>query len=166
MTVPFEISQKIHQKKAQYGRYIDTKQWDKFDQVALPDADLTFLDTNGSLLSIGNKALAFQTPKQFTNFFRRFFANAQTLHMFGPGDLQQTGVDEVKAIWSMEDQIIMKYTGGLAEIRGGGFYFETWKLKDGDWFLQSLRLERTYTKISLLARVLDLLQTYLRIPLF
>ncbi|KAL1885811.1 hypothetical protein Plec18167_001306 [Paecilomyces lecythidis] len=166
MTVPFEISQKIHQKKAQYGRYIDTKQWDEFDQIALPDAELIFLDTNGSVLTVGKTALTFSTPKQFTTFFRRFFANAQTLHMFGPGDLQQTGSDEVKAIWSMEDQIIMKYSGGLAEVRGGGFYYETWKLKDGEWFLKSLRLERTYTKFSLLVRILALLQACLPFTLF
>ncbi|KAK6196621.1 hypothetical protein LQW54_011361 [Pestalotiopsis sp. IQ-011] len=31
-------------KKARYGRYVDTKQWDKFSEIALPHATLRFLD--------------------------------------------------------------------------------------------------------------------------
>lgn len=57
------------------------------------------------------------------------------------------------AVWDMKDQIILQHTAGLIEIRGGGYYHETWKLKNGDWFLKSLRLERTYQKASLVAKI-------------
>ncbi|KAH7115663.1 hypothetical protein EDB81DRAFT_669126 [Dactylonectria macrodidyma] len=160
MEVPSGVAATISGKKAMYGRYIDTKEWDKFGQVALPDAQLNFYDSDGSLLMVGQTALAFDSAEAFTTFFKKFFAKAQTLHMFGPGQLQQTGPDEVKAIWGMEDEIIMRATAGLVEVRGGGYYYETWKQKDGDWFLKSLDLHRTYTKTSLLARILILLQTY------
>ena len=40
--------------------------------------------------------------------------------------------------------------GSWAEIRGGGFYYETWKRVDGDWFLQDLRMQRTYQKMTFL----------------
>ena len=43
-------------------------------------------------------------------------------------------IDEVDAVWGMEDQIILQHTAGLIEIRGGGYYHETWKMKNGDWF--------------------------------
>ena len=66
--------------------------------------------------------------------------------MFRPGELEQIKADEVKATWGMEDQIILNGTGGLVEMRGGGYYYETWKMKNDDWFLASLRLERTYQK--------------------
>jgi hypothetical protein len=71
--------------------------------------------------------------------------------MFGPSDLEQKSADEVKAIWTIEDQISFKSTN-LVEIRGRGYYHETWKLKDRDWNLQTLDLRRTYTKISHTAR--------------
>jgi hypothetical protein len=51
----------------------------------------------------------------------------------------------------MDDQINFKSTN-LVEIRGGGYYHETWKLEDGEWYLQTLDLRRTYTKISHTAR--------------
>ena len=161
MLVSFQVAETISRKKSQYGRYIDTKQWDKFDQVALPDAELAFFDSDGSILMVGKSALAFSSSEAFTKFFSNFFANAQTLHMFGPGELEQMAADEVKAIWGMEDQIIIKSTAGLVELRGGGYYHETWKMKDGDWFLKSLRLERMYTKTSFMARVAIFLQKHL-----
>lgn len=163
MSIPVEIAEVIIRKKAQYGRYIDTKQWDKFDQVALPDAEFNFYDTDGSILKAGNTLFAFPTPTAFTDFFSKFFLNAQTLHMFGPGELQMTCSDEVKAIWGMEDEIILKHTMGLVEIRGGGYYHETWKFEKGDWFLKSLRLERTYQKTSLVAKILVFFDRYLRL---
>jgi hypothetical protein len=151
----------VTRKKSQNGRYIDTKQWKSLDQVALPDAELTFLDIDGSVLKIGPTPLHFVSCKSFAEFCRKLFQNAQTLHMVGPGELDQTAADEVTAIWSMEDQVIMNFTAGLGDVRGGGHYFETWKLRDGDWFLKTLTLKRTYVKPSVVARVLMFLQPYL-----
>jgi hypothetical protein len=161
MSIPVEIAEVIIRKKSQYGRYIDTKQWDKFDRVALPDAEFSFYDTDGSILKAGNTSFAFPSSAAFTVFFSKFFASAQTLHMFGPGELQLKADDEVGAIWGMEDQIILKHTMGLVEIRGGGYYHETWKMERGDWFLKSLRLERTYQKTSPMAKILVFLDRYL-----
>ncbi|KAL2847172.1 hypothetical protein BJY01DRAFT_246946 [Aspergillus pseudoustus] len=153
MPAPLAIAEIITEKKAKYGRYIDTKQWDKFGEVALPDAELSFIGPDGSILKAGNTSFIFPSSAAFTKFFSTFFAKAQTLHMFGPGDLQLQGPDEVRAVWAMEDQIILNNTAGLVEIRGGGYYHETWKRVNGDWFLKSLRLERTYQKTSLLAKI-------------
>ncbi|KAF2183155.1 hypothetical protein K469DRAFT_635649 [Zopfia rhizophila CBS 207.26] len=161
MPVPFDVAEIISRKKAQYGRCIDTKQWHNFNQVALSDTEFNFLDPDGSIIMAGKTRLTFPSSKAFTEFFGRFFRNAETLHMFGPGELEQVAPDEVTAIWGMEDQLLLKSTAGLVELRGGGYYYETWKLKDGDWFLKSLRLERTYTKMSFMARVLQLLHIYL-----
>ncbi|KAL2865211.1 uncharacterized protein BJX67DRAFT_359010 [Aspergillus lucknowensis] len=152
--VPLDIAEVIVRKKSQYGRYIDTKQWDRFEDVALRDATLSFHDVDGSILKSGGTSFHFPTATTFTNFFRKFFTDAQTLHMFGPGELHQKGPDEVRAIWAMEDQIILKHTAGLVQIRGGGYYYETWREKGGDWFLESLRLERTYQDTSLAAKIL------------
>lgn len=141
MPVSPETAEIITRKKSQYGRCIDTKQWKSIDQVALPDAELTFLDIDGSDLKIGPTPLHFVSCKSFGEFCRKLFQNAQTLHMLGPGELDQTAADEVTAIWSMEDQLIMNFTAGLGDVRGGGYYFETWKLRDGDWFLKDPDIE-------------------------
>lgn len=143
--VPFEIAQSIAQKKARYGRYVDTKQWAKLQKIILPDARLNFWDIHGNVVIAGKVPLSFRSCKAFTDFFSLYLEKAETLHMFGPGDLEQISADEIKAVWSMEDQICLKSTN-LMEIRGGGYYHETWKLKGGEWYLQSLDLKRTYLK--------------------
>lgn len=162
MAVSPETTEIISRKKALYGRYIDTKQWDKLSSIALPDAELRFFEPDGSLTHVGRTPLAFKTPEECTSFFHKLLGNAQTLHMFGRGDLEQIKVDEVRAIWPMEDQIILRQGWLPVEVRGGGYYYETWRLKDHDWFLQSLVLRRTYTKPSMLAWLGGLLSWYTR----
>lgn len=156
--VEAEIAEIIRRKKSQYVRYMDTKNWSKFEQLALPDAELNFVDSDGSPMMIGRMPLAFTSVRAFVEYFSKFFANAQTLHMLGTGELERTGPGEVKAIWGMEDQIILY---GYAEIRGGGYYHETWVKKDEDWFLKSLRLERTYMKYNIVARIGTILQRFM-----
>ncbi|KAI1118102.1 hypothetical protein F5Y14DRAFT_297332 [Nemania sp. NC0429] len=153
--VEAEVAEIIRQKKSQYARYIDTKKWSKLEEVALPDAELEFLNPDGSPMTIGSTRLAFTSIHAFAAYFGKFFASAQTLHMIGNGELKRTGPGEVEAIWGMEDQIILY---GYAQIRGGGYYHETWVKKGEDWFLKSLRLERTYTTYNLVASIGMMLQ--------
>ncbi|KAI7782496.1 hypothetical protein LA080_013496 [Diaporthe eres] len=162
MSVSSETTEIISRKKALYGRYIDTKQWDKLSSIALPDAELRFFEPDGSLTHVGRTPLAFTSPEQCTSFLHKLFGNAQTLHMFGRGELEQTKADEVRAIWPMEDQIILRQGWLPVEVRGGGYYYETWRQKDHDWFLQSLVLRRTYSKPSMLAWLGGLLSWYTR----
>ncbi|KAJ9145390.1 hypothetical protein NKR23_g5370 [Pleurostoma richardsiae] len=159
MAIPPEVAETIRRKKSQYCRFVDTKNWASVERLALPDAKFSFHETNGSVTKVGWKHLAFSTPQAFGDFFRKLLAPADTLHNVGPGDLEMTGPAEVQAIWPMEDQLLARWTAGLIWLRGGGYYYETWVLKDGDWFLQSLRLERTYVDMSLLVRFYSLFQS-------
>jgi len=162
MSVSWEISEAISRRKALYGRYIDTKQWDKLCLMALPDAELRFFEPDGSLAHVGRTPLAFTSSEECAHFFREFLGSAQTLHMFGRGELEQIKAGEVRAIWPMEDYIILRQGLLPVEVRGGGYYYETWRQKDDDWFLESLVLRRTYTKPSLLAWLGGHLSWYMR----
>jgi len=155
------IAQIITRKKAQYGRFADLKQWENFDQISLPEASFNFYDTDGNPLQVGKTTLLFQSRKQFTEFFEPFFKVLHTQHMFGPPDLELIQDGKVKAIWGLEDQLIMKGTAGLVEIRGGGFYTEIWVEREGDWFLEKLDMTRTYTKNSFGATILFLIASLL-----
>lgn len=162
MSVSWETKETISRKKALYGLYIDTKQWDRLSCIALPDAELRFFEPDGSLTHVGRTPLAFTSPEKCASFFQKLFGNAQTLHMFGRGELEQTKEDEIRAIWPMEGQIILRQGWLPVEVRGGGYYYETWRQKDEDWFLESLVLRRTYTKPSMLAWFGGLLSWYTR----
>ncbi|KAK4109104.1 hypothetical protein N656DRAFT_771271 [Canariomyces notabilis] len=152
-----EAAEIIRRKKAQYCRFLDTKQWDALEQLALPDAEFRFLNPDGSVITIGKTPLDFSTPKAFTAFMAVLFDKARTLHMVGgSGEIEpRDSPDEMSAVWGMEDQIVIRGTAGLAEMRGGGYYHEIWKRdgNGGDWHLKSLRLERIYAKSSVLGRV-------------
>ncbi|KAI0601316.1 hypothetical protein F4775DRAFT_541434 [Biscogniauxia sp. FL1348] len=159
-----ETAVAINRKKARYARYADTKQWDKFEaEVALPEAQYDYQDVDGQTIQLG-AVCRFGSTKEFTAFFRPFFARLQTLHNVGPGDFTQTG-DEVEAVFAFEDQLLLPPLGSWAELRGGGFYYETWRRVDGDWFLQDLRMRRTYQKTSFLVGLAIFLQNRLGIKL-
>ncbi|KAI1637013.1 hypothetical protein F4809DRAFT_650161 [Biscogniauxia mediterranea] len=160
-----ETAVAINRKKARYARYADTKQWDKFEEeVALPDAQYDYQDVEGKTIDLGTPC-KFASTKHFTAFFRPFFARLQTLHNVGPGDFTQTADDEVEAVFAFEDQLLAPPLGSWAELRGGGFYYETWKRVDGDWFLQHLRMQRTYQKTTFLVGLAIFLQRKLGITL-
>lgn len=154
MAVPPEVALAISTKKAKYGQFADLKQWDKYPQIALPDASFSFYDTDGSLLQFGNKSLTFASTILFMAFFSKFFERLDSLHNFGPGDFELINSDEVDVTWALEDQLFLKGTAGLVELRGGGFYFEKWVKREGEWWLKDLKMRRTYTKTSFLAKVL------------
>ena len=147
-----EVAEAITRQKARYGRYADTKQWDLFAKLGLPNARYSYLDNAGKPLMTGNRALVFESSGLAAEFFGRFFLNFDTLHNIAIGDFEPSteAPDEVWAVFGFEDQLVSKALGAWAEIRGGGFYYETWKLVDGEWRIQDLRMERTYQKMSTL----------------
>ena len=161
-----EVALAIQTQKQRYARYADTKQWKKFEEeVLLPDGKFLFLDIDGTPLKVGTTVFQWSSTKPFVQFFEGFFSKAHTLHNIAPGDFEQVKPDEVEAIFAMEDQILMDPFQSIAQIRGGGFYYETWKLVDGEWYIKNLRLERSYQKVSFLIHVANFLQTWLGLPL-
>ena len=99
---------------------------------------------------VGKRALVFDSAKSIAAFYDKFFAPQQTMHNLGVGDFEQIAPDEVRSVFGVEDQVVSKSLGSLAEIRGGGYYYTTWKLVDGEWYIKELRMERTYQKMTLL----------------
>lgn len=146
--VPYEVYLEITRKKAQYGRYLDTKQWVQFQKTAKPNARLRFHDVEGNIIARNGKNYDFDFLAAFIDWFSGFFRSAQTLHMFGPPEIYMPSADEARVIWSMTDHIYFNGNGRLAEIQGGGYYHETWIKENGEWWLQDLALRRTYQKFS------------------
>jgi hypothetical protein len=133
MQMSFETAETIRRKKAQYCRYLDTKQWDSLEALAFPDAEMIFLDASGLVQAAGKRKFAFSSPKAFVDATRVLFKNSQTLHQTGHGDLEQISENEVRPIWSTEDQLLIPgpFASTPLRIRGGGYYREVWQRKDG-----------------------------------
>ncbi|KAI5457073.1 hypothetical protein BGZ63DRAFT_395349 [Mariannaea sp. PMI_226] len=149
-----EVAQAITQKMTRYTRYVDTKQWDKFEkEVALPNARFTYFTPDGKQLRVGKTTYDFATPEDLVKTLREVHEGKQILHMLGPGDFEALSDGKVKAVFCMEDKAIVPSLGNLVEIRGGGYYHVTWKEVNGEWFLEELRLERIFDRMTLLARI-------------
>lgn len=100
MAISPEVADIIRRKKAQYCRFADTNQWHLFDRIMLPEATFCF-EANGSPVSIGGDEHIFSSRQEFVSHFSKVFESLQTIHLIDHGDLEQTGPDEVKAVWGL-----------------------------------------------------------------
>ncbi|OTA55458.1 hypothetical protein K449DRAFT_438680 [Hypoxylon sp. EC38] len=145
MSVSSEVRDIIAQKKQQYCRFADTNQWQNMSKIALPEATYKFYQSDGSLVSIDGVEFNFSSTAEWVKYFASNpFHLAQAIHLVGPGEFEQNGPDEVKAIFGLIYHASYKGANTESHHTGGGYYYETWKQKEGDWFLQELKLERTY----------------------
>lgn len=146
-TVSHETAEIIRRKKTQYCRFADTSQWELFDQIALPEATLRFYD-NGELINQGGTDWSFSRA-EFIAFCTVAWKDSQTVHMIGPGELEQVGPDEVKAVWNGCYHVGAKGSDSGAFFTGGGYYYETWKRKGDDWFIEDMKFDRLFWKQSI-----------------
>lgn len=141
---------------------MDTKNWPALQSLFLPTARLTFLGLSSAVALAASQPLDFPSPAAFVTRISRLFANARTLHRISAGELEllpsegegDGDGDRVSAIWAMEDMLVWSFVLGVIPItaRGGGYYYEVWERRGDDWFLASLRLERTFMEYSVGAR--------------
>ena len=150
-----EAAEIIRRKKAQYGHIVDSKQWHLMTNIILPNAKLIFLEPDGQPTKVGKRVNVFDSRDAYCKQIGEFLEGGQTHHLFGYGDLEQTGPDEVTAVFSMRDSFILTGAGGLIWSDGGGYYHEKWVRQGDDWFMADLRLERVNVRKSLLFSVAD-----------
>ncbi|KAK9421562.1 putative Bile acid 7-alpha [Seiridium unicorne] len=143
-----EVAAVITRKKLWYCRYADTRQWHLFDKVALPECTFEY-QSNGEILVNAGFTYAWSSTEQFTSFFSKAFENLQTLHTVGPGEFEQVSEDQVKAVFTVVYYSALKKGAESShgvQGTGGGHYFETYRRKGDDWFLETLTMNRIYEK--------------------
>ncbi|KAI0842775.1 hypothetical protein F5Y06DRAFT_304475 [Hypoxylon sp. FL0890] len=145
MSVSPEVRNIISCKKQQYCRFADTNQWQNMSKLVLPEATYKFYESDGSLLNFEGVEYSFSSTAEWIRFFGGTLSPyAQAIHLVGPGEFEQIGPNEVKAIWSAIYHTSVKGSNTEFHHIGGGYYYETWKQKGNDWFIQDLKFKRTY----------------------
>ncbi|KAI2464978.1 hypothetical protein F4781DRAFT_49824 [Annulohypoxylon bovei var. microspora] len=144
MSLSSEVRDIITRKKQQYCRFADTNQWLNMTKIALPEATFKFLKADGTFIIQEGVEYNFSSTAEFIKCLGA--TNTQSVHLVGPGELEQTSPDEVKAIWPLIYHAGMQGSN-IEHNTGGGYYHETWRRRDNDWFIQDLKLERTYFKL-------------------
>ncbi|KAI0854345.1 hypothetical protein F5Y00DRAFT_222875 [Daldinia vernicosa] len=141
MAVDPRVADIIRGKKLHYCLCADTSRWHLFENVALPDATFSYYDMDGSLLGRDGVDWSWPTRDEFVTYYEKTFSKSQTIHSVGASAFEQISPDEVKATFSVICRVALDEE---KQGTGGGYYFETWVRKDNDWFMKSLRFERTY----------------------
>jgi hypothetical protein len=152
-----EVADIIRRKKAQYGHIVDFKQWHLMPNVILPTAQMSFFEPNGQPTTVGKRVNVFDSRDAYIKQIGHFLEGGQTMHLFGYGDLEQTGPNEVTAVFSMRDSFILNGLGGLIWSDGGGHYHEKWARESDDWFMAELRLERLNVRKSFLFSIAEVI---------
>jgi len=69
-------------------------------------------------------------------------AGIVSVHHSHNGEIEVTGENTARAIWSMTDRLFMPAGGGYAVMTGYGYYHETYEKIGGAWKIKTLRIER------------------------
>jgi hypothetical protein len=139
-----EEKEMIRTRKAQYCRFLDTKQFEQWEKLFNPGAKITFYGVDSRVL------MSFDSFEAFASLTRDLFATAQTIHQVHNSEIEFKSDTEASAIWSMEDWHIYAPVDGNPSktLHGYGHYHETWKLIDGAWVIASIELRRTILELN------------------
>lgn len=144
MAISPEVAEIIRRKKTQYCRFADLNQFHLFDKIALPSATFKFAGRDSEVINENGIVYSWEDRETFCAAFTKAFENVQVIHSVGPGELEQTGPDEVKAVFTVIYHAGPKGTDPKNHGTGGGHYHETWKRQGDDWFLADLWFQRLY----------------------
>jgi ketosteroid isomerase-like protein len=126
--------EEIHQLKARYFRFLDTKRWDEWATVfardvvmEVPEADMVTSGRDEVVAAVSGA-----------------LERAQTVHHGHMPEIEITGPDTAHGVWAMFDYVEWpaKDDGTRVGLTGYGHYLEEYVREDGGWRIAKLRLER------------------------
>ncbi|GKT87065.1 LOW QUALITY PROTEIN: bile acid 7-alpha protein [Colletotrichum tofieldiae] len=145
-TISPETAEIIRRKKAQYCRFADGLEWDRFDTIMLPDFVFEGLDTDGAVLVQNGVRYRWESRDAWVAHFSEAFKAMQTMHLVDPGTSSRS--PRTRAVFGVVYFGGTRGTEAGLHSTGGGHYYETWKKVDGDWFMASSSMKRLYSKVQ------------------
>jgi hypothetical protein len=121
----------IKQLKARYFRLIDTQAWDAFEQLFTADASLRWGPGPDEILHGRERIRAGVSAS---------LEGAVTVHHGHMPEIELTGEDTARGIWSMFDRVDHpRYL-----LLGFGHYHEDYRKREGVWRIERLELTRLH----------------------
>jgi uncharacterized protein (TIGR02246 family) len=120
----------IRQLKAQYFRFLDTKDWDRYGALFTEDV---LVDVTGSGGGVFNGRDAYMA------YTREHLTTLKTVHQGHMAEITITSPTVATGIWAMEDRL--EFPDGT-QMDGQGHYFETYQKLVGRWQIREMFLTR------------------------
>jgi len=137
------ICQKLTHLKARYCRCVDAKDWEGFAAVFAPDATLDF--RGAATTAVGNGVL--EGASVIVEAIRAAVTPMTTVHQCHTPEIEIVSPTEARAIWHMTDHLRWPEGSPVRAKNGYGYYHETYVKRDGEWKIQSTRLERVLNEV-------------------
>ncbi len=134
----------IHQLKARYCRFLDTKDVEAWRSVFTTDVVVT-LDM--AVSTGGADPMTAPPVEGVDNFVPTVMAGLEgvaTMHHCHTPEITFTSPTTASGIWAMEDVLIF---GDGREMHGAGHYHETYEKQEGVWLIKTLHLSRTVLRM-------------------
>jgi len=132
----------IKQLKARYFRFLDTKDWDGWQQVFTSDARMDVLEAGDSGRVQGAAAIV--------DYVRGNLRELVTCHHGHMPEIEITSPTSASGVWAMED--LLRWPpdddGAVRSLHGWGHYHETYVKLDDGWHIESLKLTRLRVDVA------------------
>lgn len=136
--------EEIHQLKARYFRYVDTKDWQGYQSLFTPDISFKW----------GESDVVRHGPEGKMQLIREtgLFDRMKSVHHGFTPEIEILSPTTAKGVWAMED--LLYYPAGLEprtktellkpgeSMHGFGHYYETYTKINGHWLIHSQELKR------------------------
>ena len=123
--------------KARYFRYVDTKDWDGYESLFAPDAQIDLSDDMPGDFIIGPANIRRRASEPLTG--------CVSIHHGHCPEIEFTSDTTARGIWAMEDMLRWQEDNALVPIKslhGYGHYFETYERIAGRWVIKTMKLKR------------------------
>jgi hypothetical protein len=145
------LVEEIKLLKAQYFRFLDTKDYDGLDAIFTDDA---VIDVRGSTTasndtepSVGGLDDGLMTGLGLKKFFRTSIADLVTVHHGHMPEITLLSETTATAVWAMEDRIWFKPGSPSRMMHGWGHYHESYVRADHAWRISAMRISRIRTEL-------------------
>lgn len=130
--------ERIRRLKAQYCRFLDTKQWIKWGELFMPDATVAATGDGDDV-----KGLVTGREKIVTWVSEQVGEAITVHHVFCP-EIDIESLVYATGVWAMEDLVRFPdhVEGPFKSLSGSGHYHETYMADQGRWYIKSIRLSR------------------------
>jgi hypothetical protein len=130
--------ERIRRLKAQYCRFLDTKQWSKWGDLFAPDATVAATGDGDDV-----KGLVTGREKIVTWVSDHVGKAITVHHVFAP-EINIESLVHATGVWAMEDLVRFPdhVKGPFKSLNGFGHYHEIYVADGARWYFKSIRLSR------------------------